>query len=192
MVSTAFTLACLRNRVLRPSYVVYSATTDPTRDRTERFTCLRFVHPGMLHEKSHLKCPIGQTLAKSNEKWTSERWPSHFEPPRHVRRLHFLGGLESCQVSSSRRYPPELRERAVRMVAEISDQHDSEWAAMQAVSAARGWARRDGAQVGAPGRGRRRSARRGCRPRSPRAARAAARESPNSKRPTLSWAGLTV
>src|SRR6185295_3349906 len=55
----------------RPSYVVYSATTDPTRDRTERFTCLRFVHPGMLHEKSHLKCPIGQTLAKSNEKWTS-------------------------------------------------------------------------------------------------------------------------
>ena len=27
--------------------------------------------PGMLHEKSHLKCPIGQTLAKSNEKWTS-------------------------------------------------------------------------------------------------------------------------
>jgi hypothetical protein len=28
---------------------------------------------------------------------------------------------------SSRRYPPELRERAVRMVAKISDQHDSEW-----------------------------------------------------------------
>ena len=31
---------------------------------------------------------------------------------------------------SSRRYPPELRERAVRMVAEISGQHDSEWAAI--------------------------------------------------------------
>jgi hypothetical protein len=29
VVSTAFTLACLRDRVLRPSYVVYSATTDP-------------------------------------------------------------------------------------------------------------------------------------------------------------------
>ena len=30
---------------------------------------------------------------------------------------------------SSRRYPPELRERAVRMVAEIrADQHGSEWA----------------------------------------------------------------
>ena len=34
-------------------------------------------------------------------------------------------------MSSSRRYPPELRERAVRMVAEIRDQHESEWAAMQ-------------------------------------------------------------
>jgi hypothetical protein len=32
--------------------------------------------------------------------------------------------------SSSRRYPPELRERAVRMVAATSDQHASEWAAM--------------------------------------------------------------
>jgi transposase len=31
---------------------------------------------------------------------------------------------------SSRRYPPELRERAVRMVAGISDQQDSEWAAI--------------------------------------------------------------
>ena len=40
-----------------------------------------------------------------------------FEPHRHVRRLHFLGRLESCQRSTSRRYPPELRERAVRMVA---------------------------------------------------------------------------
>ena len=35
---------------------------------------------------------------------------------------------------SSRRYPPELRERAVRMVAEISDQHDSEWAAVSEVA----------------------------------------------------------
>src|SRR5271166_7202586 len=30
--------------------------------------------------------------------------------------------------------PPELRERAVRMVAEISDQHESEWAAMGEVA----------------------------------------------------------
>ena len=37
-------------------------------------------------------------------------------------------------ANSSRRYPPELRERAVRMVAEISDQHESEWAAMREVA----------------------------------------------------------
>jgi len=35
---------------------------------------------------------------------------------------------------SSRRYPPELRERALRMVAEISGQHDSEWAAISEVA----------------------------------------------------------
>ena len=37
-------------------------------------------------------------------------------------------------ANSSRRYPPELRERAVRMVAEIRGQHETEWAAMQAVA----------------------------------------------------------
>src|SRR3954468_17789951 len=37
-------------------------------------------------------------------------------------------------ANSSGRYPPELRERAVRMVAEICDQHETEWAAMRAVS----------------------------------------------------------
>ena len=35
-------------------------------------------------------------------------------------------------------YPPELRERAVRMVAEISDQRDSEWAAISEVARLRG------------------------------------------------------
>lgn len=35
---------------------------------------------------------------------------------------------------SSRRYPPELRERAVCMVGEISDQHDSEWTAISEVA----------------------------------------------------------
>ena len=35
---------------------------------------------------------------------------------------------------SSRRYPPELRERAVRMVAEIRADHESEWAAMSKVA----------------------------------------------------------
>ena len=37
-------------------------------------------------------------------------------------------------ANSSRRYPPELRERAVRMVAEVREQHDTEWAAMRAMS----------------------------------------------------------
>lgn len=32
--------------------------------------------------------------------------------------------------ATARRYPVELRERAVRMVEEIRDEHDSEWAAM--------------------------------------------------------------
>ena len=36
--------------------------------------------------------------------------------------------------STSKRYPPELRERAVRMVGEIADQHESEWAAMTEVA----------------------------------------------------------
>jgi transposase len=36
--------------------------------------------------------------------------------------------------SVSRKYPPELRERAVRMVAEIRAEHESEWAAMKRVA----------------------------------------------------------
>ena len=43
--------------------------------------------------------------------------------------------------SLSKRYPPELRERAVRMVGEIRGEHDSEWAAMQAVPSCSGWGR---------------------------------------------------
>ncbi len=37
-------------------------------------------------------------------------------------------------VSTSKRYPVELRERAVRMVAEIRADHESEWAAMSKVA----------------------------------------------------------
>jgi transposase len=36
--------------------------------------------------------------------------------------------------NASRRYPPELRERAVRMVSEIRGDHESEWAAMNKVA----------------------------------------------------------
>src|SRR3954454_18079018 len=35
---------------------------------------------------------------------------------------------------TSKRYPVELKERAVRMVAEIRSEHDSEWAAMTRVA----------------------------------------------------------
>ena len=37
-------------------------------------------------------------------------------------------------ASTSKRYPPELRERAVRMVTEIAGDHGSEWAAMGEVA----------------------------------------------------------
>jgi transposase len=36
--------------------------------------------------------------------------------------------------STSKRYPVELRERAVRMVAEVRADHESEWAAMTRVA----------------------------------------------------------
>jgi transposase len=36
--------------------------------------------------------------------------------------------------NTTRRYPPELKERAVRMVAEIMPEHESEWAAMGRVA----------------------------------------------------------
>ena len=79
------------------------------------------------------------------------------EPPRHVRRL--LGKVGVMSGNTSRRYPPELRERAVRMVAEIRAQHESEWAAMRAVvGVARCRNHRNGAQLGSPGRYRRRRA----------------------------------
>jgi transposase len=37
--------------------------------------------------------------------------------------------------SSSKRYPPELRERAVRMVAECRHEHPSEWVTIESVAA---------------------------------------------------------
>jgi len=36
--------------------------------------------------------------------------------------------------NTSRRYPPELKARAVRMVTEVRGDHDSEWAAMAKVA----------------------------------------------------------
>jgi transposase len=54
--------------------------------------------------------------------------------------------------ASSKRYPPELRVRAVRMVAECQHEHASEWAAIESVAEKLGigteqtllnWVRRD-------------------------------------------------
>ena len=54
-------------------------------------------------------------------------------------------------------YPLELRRRAVRMVAEVRPEYDTEWAAMKAVAAEAGHRHdRDAAQVGAAGPDRRR------------------------------------
>jgi len=36
--------------------------------------------------------------------------------------------------ATNKRYPPELRERAVRMVAEIQHEYPSEWAAVESVA----------------------------------------------------------
>ena len=37
-------------------------------------------------------------------------------------------------ADTSKRYPPELRERAVRMVSEVRHEHSSEWAAIVSVA----------------------------------------------------------
>ena len=59
---------------------------------------------------------------------------------------------------SIKSYPPELRERAVRLVAECRDDHESEWAAMVSVAAKLGigtaetvrkWVRRAEVDAGA-------------------------------------------
>ncbi|MDH6285050.1 transposase [Prescottella agglutinans] len=60
-------------------------------------------------------------------------------------------------MSGSRKYPTELRERAVRMVAEVRGEYSSEWAAIESVAAKLGigsaqtllnWVRRDQVDAG--------------------------------------------
>ena len=54
-------------------------------------------------------------------------------------------------MSKATRYPPELRERAIRLVREYRDEHASEWAAIQSIAGKLGmtaetlrlWVRRD-------------------------------------------------
>ncbi len=52
------------------------------------------------------------------------------EPPRACPETPFLGKDGVMSGSTSKRYPAELRERAVRMVGEIRADHESDWAAM--------------------------------------------------------------
>jgi transposase len=44
----------------------------------------------------------------------------------------FLG--DGVMTRRNQHYPPELRERAVRMVAEVTPNYDSQWAAINAVA----------------------------------------------------------
>jgi transposase-like protein len=53
---------------------------------------------------------------------------------RQCPETQILGRVGVMSGSTSRRYPPELKERAVRMLAEIRDQHESEGAAITQVS----------------------------------------------------------
>ena len=38
-------------------------------------------------------------------------------------------------MSTSKRYPPELRKRAVRLVFEHASEHESQWAAIESIAA---------------------------------------------------------
>src|SRR3954447_16166616 len=59
-------------------------------------------------------------------------------------------------MTKAMRYPPELRERAIRLVREHRDEHSSEWAAIQSIAGKLGmtsetlrlWVRRDDVDQG--------------------------------------------
>ena len=55
-------------------------------------------------------------------------------------------------------YPAEVRERAVRMVFDHQDEYPSQWKAIESISAKLVYQPRDTADLGAPGRDRRRPA----------------------------------
>ena len=61
------------------------------------------------------------------EAWTYRSIPACPETP-------FRGKDGVMSGSTSKRYPVELRERAVRMVGEVRADHESEWAAMTKVA----------------------------------------------------------
>lgn len=56
------------------------------------------------------------------------------DPPRRVRRVLPLGRMGQVGSKSSRRYPEELKARAVQMVADLRSETVSEWEAMGRVA----------------------------------------------------------
>ena len=62
------------------------------------------------------------------------RLPSAGESPRVCPETLILGKDGVMSSNTSRRYPQELRERAVRMVVESRPDHSSEWEAMTSVA----------------------------------------------------------
>ncbi len=57
--------------------------------------------------------------------------PLRTEPPRHVRSLGKVGVMSG---NTSKRYPAELKARAVRMYAEIRPDQETDWGAMARVA----------------------------------------------------------
>jgi len=71
--------------------------------------------------------PFGGSRIATSRSVRSNTLEPPSEPSRHVRRLPTLGGFEIWE-------PDKLRERAVRMVAEVRPQYPSQWAAITAVA----------------------------------------------------------
>jgi len=73
----------------------------------------------------------GGVRAKRLHGWSAGFW--RVERPRDVRGLQIVWKVGVMQENTSKRNPPELKERAVRMVAEVRADYESEWSTMRQV-----------------------------------------------------------
>ena len=138
--------------------------------------------------RAHSRGAAGQI----GEDWSGAFWPTPTESPRHVRRLHFLGRLESCQVvrrGGTRRSCVSVRcgwsPRSVVSTTR-SGRRSVKWPGCWGSHAetVRKWVRQAEIDAGArPGVSTEES--RSCK-------RLAPRERELEARQSLSWAGLTV